>query len=196
MRQTFIRSIVRVVARDGLERATTKAISVEADLNEAYIYRCFRGKEDLLAKALNMEDVNLARLLQELLPQIDRPEVSFKQGALELWKQVWAFILEEPDDCVFYIRYYYSASFYAEAYRMHLECYQPFIDQMSRYFKPGTNMRMLAHQLFSTMLFFAYRVMTGEMEDNEQTTLWTFEQIYSFIALNVQPEYLQEEKEM
>ena len=36
-RQVFIDSAVRVVARDGLEKTTTKAIASEAKLNEAYI---------------------------------------------------------------------------------------------------------------------------------------------------------------
>ena len=48
MRQVFIDSAVRVVARDGLEKTTTKAIASEAKLNEAYIYKCFSGKDDLL----------------------------------------------------------------------------------------------------------------------------------------------------
>lgn len=37
MRQVFIDSAVRVVARDGMEKTTTKAIASEAKLNEAYI---------------------------------------------------------------------------------------------------------------------------------------------------------------
>lgn len=51
MRQVFIDSAVRVVARDGLEKATTKAIAAEAGLNEAYIYKCFAGKDELLSEA-------------------------------------------------------------------------------------------------------------------------------------------------
>lgn len=57
MRQVFIDSAVRVVARDGMEKTTTKAIASEAKLNEAYIYKCFSGKDDLLSAALHMEDV-------------------------------------------------------------------------------------------------------------------------------------------
>ena len=41
MKQTFMMSAVRVIARDGLVKATTKAIAAEAGLNEAFIYRCF-----------------------------------------------------------------------------------------------------------------------------------------------------------
>lgn len=90
MRQVFIDSAVRVVARDGLEKTTTKAIASEAKLNEAY-------------------------------------------------------------------------------------------------------MDMLIHQVFSTMLFFASRVMNGEMENSEETITWAFEQIYSFVVPNVRAEVLEEE---
>ncbi len=43
MRRTFLESTVRVVAQYGLERTTTKLISTEANLYEAYIYRCFEN---------------------------------------------------------------------------------------------------------------------------------------------------------
>lgn len=46
IRQAFIQSAIRVVARVGLDKTTTKAIAADAGLNEAYIYRCFESKED------------------------------------------------------------------------------------------------------------------------------------------------------
>ena len=64
MRQSFIDSAIRIVARDGMEKTTTKAIAAEAKLNEAYIYKCFSGKDELLSAALHMEDENFANLLQ------------------------------------------------------------------------------------------------------------------------------------
>ena len=67
MRQSFIDSAIRIVARDGMEKTTTKAIAAEAKLNEAYIYKCFSGKDELLSAALHMEDENFANLLHFLL---------------------------------------------------------------------------------------------------------------------------------
>jgi len=43
------------------------------------------------------------------------------------------------------------------------------------------------------MLFFASRVMNGEMENSEETITWVFEQIYSFVVPNVRAEVLEEE---
>ena len=76
---------------------------------------------------------------------------------------------------------------------MHLACFRPLIEKASKSFKPGTNMDMLIHQIFSTMLFFASRVLSGELENNEETTAWAFEQIYSFVVPNVKADVLQEE---
>ena len=67
MRQTFIECAVRVVARDGLDKTTTKLIAKEAGLNEAYIYRCFKNKEDLLSEAFYMEDVSFIGHIQNTL---------------------------------------------------------------------------------------------------------------------------------
>ncbi len=52
-------------------------------------------------------------------------------------------------------------------------------------FKPEANVNMLLHQVFDTMLSFAARVLGGEMPDDDATTQWAFEQIYSFVVPNV-----------
>ena len=193
IKQAFIDSAVRVVARDGMEKATTKAIAAEAKLNEAYIYKCFPSKDELLSEAFQMEDVNFANLLQKTLPIMHMPGLSWKERAYILWKKSWELVLSKPADCIFYIRYYYSASCRAHAYDVHLACYKPLIERAGKAFRPGTNMDMLIHQIFSTMLFFASRVLNGELENSEATTQWAFEQIYSFVVPNVRAEVLEEE---
>lgn len=192
MRQAFMESTVRVVARDGVEKATTKSIAAEAKLNEAYIYKCFSGKDELLGETFLMEDERFSAFLKKTLPVMRTPGLLWRERAYILWKRSWEHILGVSDDCSFYIRYYYSASCRAHAYEMHLACYRPLIEKVSPVFLPETNMEMLIHQIFSTMLFFASRVLHGDLEDNETTTLWAFEQIYSFVVPHVRPEVLEE----
>ena len=193
MKQAFMESAVRVVARDGMEKATTKAIAAEAKLNEAYIYKCFANKDELLSAALHMEDVKFANFLQKTLPVMHMSDLPWKERAYILWKRSWDFILQMPADCAFYTRYYYSASCRTHAYEMHLACFKPLIEKVSKSFKPGTNMDMLLHQIFSTMLFYASRFLDGELENSEATTKWAFEQVYSFVVPNVKAEVLGEE---
>lgn len=193
MKQAFIESTVRVVARDGLEKATTKAIAAEAGLNEAYIYKCFAGKDELLSEAFYREDENFARLLRDTLPVMRLPDLTWKERAFLLWKRSWEFILEKEPDLLFYLRYYYSANCRTYAYDAHLKHFRELIEKVRPAFKPGTNVDMLVHQIFDTMLAFAFRVLGGELENSEDTAAWAFEQIYSFVVPNVRAEVLEEE---
>lgn len=61
---------------------------------------------------------------------------------------------------------------------------------MEQTFKPEANVNMVLHQVYDTMLSFAARVLGGEMPDDDATTQWAFEQIYSFVVPNFREEYL------
>lgn len=99
-------------------------------------------------------------------------------------------ILGRRDDCLFYLRYYYSANCRTYAYEEHLQCFQELFAAVEQTFKPEANVNMLLHQVFDTMLSFAARVLGGEMPDDDATTQWAFEQIYSFVVPNVREELL------
>lgn len=76
------------------------------------------------------------------------------------------------------------------AYEEHLQCFQELFAAVEQTFKPEANVNMLLHQVFDTMLSFAARVLGGEMPDDDATTQWAFEQIYSFVVPNVREELL------
>ena len=114
-KQAFIEGTVRVVARDGLDKTTTKAIATEAGLSEAYIYRCFESKEALLCAAFHMEDVAFAYFLKQNLvgmhtecsmegqsvsTVVSKLEVhSWKEGRLPLLPSILLFC-ELPHLCI------------------------------------------------------------------------------------------------
>lgn len=189
-KQAFIEGTIRVVARDGLDKTTTKAIATEAGLREAYIYRCFESKEALLCAAFHMEDVAFAYFLKQNLVGMHIQNTPWKDRAFQLWSASWRFILGRRDDCLFYLRYYYSANCRTYAYEEHLQCFQELFAAVEQTFKPEANVNMLLHQVFDTMLSFAARVLGGEMPDDDATTQWAFEQIYSFVVPNVREELL------
>ncbi|MBR5615983.1 MAG: helix-turn-helix transcriptional regulator, partial [Clostridia bacterium] len=68
LREALREATVYVVAHDGLDKATTKALASRAGVNEGYIYRVFDGKEDLLAKTFTMLDGELAGAVSQNLP--------------------------------------------------------------------------------------------------------------------------------
>lgn len=138
-KQAFIEGTVRVVARDGLDKTTTKAIATEAGLSEAYIYRCFESKEALLCAAFHMEDVAFAYFLKQNLVGMHIQNAPWKDRAFQLWSASWRFILGRKDDCLFYLRYYYSANCRTYAYEEHLQCFQELFAAVEQTFKPEAN---------------------------------------------------------
>ena len=170
MRRVFLESTVRVVAKHGLERTTTKLISTEANLNEAYIYRCFENKEMLLRETFLEEDKRFVQHLQKILPVMRMEYRAWKERAFLLWQSSWAFMLEKELDCSFYYRYYYSASCQKYAYEDHLNCYRPLLEEIRGSFLPGTNISLLLHQLFATMLIL--RSLHGRLRQKESDRCW------------------------
>lgn len=190
MKETFIRSAVRVVYRDGLVKATTKSIAAEAKLNEAYIYKCFQSKDALLSEAFIIEDANLAELITEKLSIMLHTELTWRERAFTLWHLCWEFILEFPDDFFFYIRYYYSVYCVGEIYDKHVECYRPIIERIRPSFEEDANVDMLVHQILGTMLTFGIKVLNGEYSHDEKTSREVFDIVYNFIVPYIKPERL------
>lgn len=190
MKEVFIRSAVNVVYRDGLVKATTKSIAAEAKLNEAYIYKCFQSKDELLSEAFIIEDANLAELISEKLPVMQQTELTWRERAFELWNLCWEFILEYPEDFFFYIRYYYSVNCVGEVYQKHLECYRSLIERVRPAFADDANVDMLVNQILGTMLTFGAKVLNGDYLQDEKTSLEVFDIVCNFIVPYIKPERL------
>lgn len=188
-KKALIKGVVSVVARDGLENTTTKSIAKEADINEAYIYRCFNNKEDLLRSAFHTEDVRFLELLLKKLPLLREKGASLEEKTFALWSVMWRFILKKPNDCIFYIRYYYSSCFTKYSKEEHDEFFKILDIKGRTVFCDDTNVPMLLHQILDTMLLKAYRVVSGEIPNNEETERRVFGIIYSFVIPHVRKEY-------
>lgn len=86
VREALLNSTVRIVAQYGLERTTTKLIAADAQINEAYIYRCYDSKDSLLQATFHMEDVCLAEHVRKSLPVMRIRGLNWKERCFLLWK--------------------------------------------------------------------------------------------------------------
>lgn len=168
LKDALLESAVHVVAQHGLEKTTTKLIASDAHVNEVYIYRCYENKDTLLKAAFHAEDIRLAVPVHKTMTVMWTVGLSWKERCFLLWKPCWEFILHKPDDCRFCLQYYYSASCRQYAYEEHLAFYRPLVEEIRPVFRPETNADMLLHRIFDTMLSFASRVLSGEVENSEK----------------------------
>ena len=174
---------VLVVARDGLDHATTKSIAGEVACNEVYIYRNFGSKEGLLQAAFNRADIAFVQNVLKHIDVMDEADRSLEERCHALWDPVWAFCVGKPDIVQFYLRYYYSAQFLASAHELHHRNYQQLQARLSRYFISSHDSWLLMAHIFETILSFVSHVLCGDLQDTPELD----EQVFSLIFRTLQP---------
>ena len=174
---------VLVVARDGLDHATTKSIAGEVACNEVYIYRNFGSKEGLLQAAFNRADIAFVQNVLKHIDVMDEADRSLEERCHALWDPVWAFCVGKPDIVQFYLRYYYSAQFLASAHALHHRNYQQLQARLSRYFVSSHDSWLLMAHIFETILSFVSHVLCGDLQDTPELD----EQVFNLIFRTLQP---------
>lgn len=66
-REALVEAAIRVMARDGVAKATTRAIVAEADMRLGFFHYCFSSKEELLLQVLDAINQRNARAATEHL---------------------------------------------------------------------------------------------------------------------------------
>ena len=100
-RERLLDAAVRVVARDGLDHATTKSIAGELPCNEVYIYRNFGSKEALLQAAFNRADIGFVQNVLKHIDVMDEADRPLEERCHALWDPVWTFSVGRPDIILF-----------------------------------------------------------------------------------------------
>lgn len=92
-RRLLMEAAMRVMKRDGIAAASTRAICLEADMPHGAFHYCFRSKHELFASLLE-EDFNapLETAWQQLDPGTD-PEA----GLRNLFREYWSGLEPDPE---------------------------------------------------------------------------------------------------
>lgn len=181
---------VRVVARDGLDKTTTKSIAQEAGVNEVYIYRLFEGKEDLLKATFKMLDQELADEILRRLPIMNHTGVRIEDRCRSLFYFVWEFLLKGEERCTCFMRYYYSPYFQKYSYHEHERIYKPVLEQFTPAFWEGADVWMLLNFILDFMLCSATKVYHGQIPKTNTAA----DQIYHVIYSAMEPQLVWKKK--
>ena len=178
IREKLIAGTIRVVARDGLDKASAKQIEAETGLNVAYIYRCFKDKDDMFAKTFSMLSIELRDALAVVLPVMANRDILREERCWQLFAPVWKFVLGNEEKCLYYRRYHYSAYFHKYSVKEHMEIFKDVIAVMGEYFQPGTDAGMILGHILNVTLDFAVKVFSGEIKNNDETAKHVFNLVF------------------
>ena len=181
LRQALIDGTIHVIAQNGLDKATTKAISNATGINEVYIYRLFKNKEKLFEKAFEHLD---KQLLDKCLLHIDvmyMGEMDYETRCRIYFLAIWRFLVGNKDKILMYVRYYYSPYFKKHSAEMHKQRFMPLINKFKVAFKDEADVWMILNHILNVMLDFALKVHSGEMSKKDNYTEHVFRVIYQSV---------------
>ena len=181
MRSSLYESAVDVIATEGLVKATTRAIATRAGLNEVYIYRLYKDKEDLFKHMFGMLDDEFFSAVCESLNTLRSRDDSMDDHYYRVFSLCWRFVLGNKNKCQAYVRYYYSPFFAKYSLEEHRRRYEPIVEMFDLMFREESNTWMLLKHMFNVLFDFAIKVYNGEVPDNEDTQRHVFILIYSSI---------------
>lgn len=178
IRNRLIENTIRIIAENGFDKTTTKAIVSGTDINEAYIYRDFSDKEDLFVKVFDQLDEELIAKLMQHLPVMYMSELEFEVRCRVFFTAVWKFLLGNKEKCLAFVRYCYSPYFNKYSADRHKQRYRPLVEKFSEAFIDEADVWMILNHILNVMLDFAVKVHNDHMSKEDSYSEHVFRVIY------------------
>ena len=185
----LMQAAIRAVARDGLERTTTRSIGTAAGINDAYIYRCFKDKEDLLSRAYIEVNQGLIGLLLRRIDEVDKLEMTegFPRFTYII-HGLWDVLMSNPDVCLFCDYYYHSASYKKYTGAQHLDLALQLLNRVGEGHDLHHQAEFSLYHLMETLFAFAAKAVEGYYPKTEQGFDMVAGRLYLAFRAIVSPE--------
>lgn len=178
IRQKLIDGTIHVIAREGLDKASTKLIGQTTSTNEAYIYRCFNDKEDMFAKAFDTLDEELLAKTMELVEVMYQSNMTFELRCRIYFFAMWDFLTGNRDRCLAYMQYFYSPYFVKYSAEDHKKRFAPLVTKFRVAFKDEADVWMILNHILNVAFDFAVKVHNHQMPDSDDYSEHVFRVIY------------------
>ena len=182
MRQKFIDSTIHIVAADCIHKATTKAIATHSGINEAYIYRVFKDKDDLFAATFAEIDNELIACILKYVPIMNIKGIDIDERCHIFFRSCWKNIVSDREKCSFFIKYYYSHYYNSYSPIDRRRAYCRVIESFTPAFKKSTDVWRVLNRILDIVYSTIIKILRAEIPDDEETAEEVFSVIYSAIG--------------
>lgn len=181
LRAALIDGAIHVIAQNGLDKATTKAIGTATGINEGYIYRIFANKDQLFDAAFEHLD---DQLVSKTLLHIDvmyMSEMDYETRCRIFFFAIWRFLIGNRNEILMYTHYYYSPYYKKYSSEKHKRRYIPLVEKFKDAFRDEADVWMILNHILNVMLDFAVKVHNDEMPNNDDYAEHVFRVIYQSV---------------
>ena len=194
LRRELTEGTIETVAALGLENTTTNAICKTCGVNVAYIYRFFSDKEDLIAKSFADADRRFLEVILDNYTVLNYESIDYESRCRVLFMKCWDHLMQHPEELIFYVRYYYSASFQKYSSGEHMERYAVLLEKMKTAFPKTTDVRTVMRHILDTLLGEAIKQINEPKADSSIAATVSFRLIFSVVKSYVKQDKLDEER--
>ncbi len=181
VRQKLIDGTIHVIAQEGLDKASTKLIGTTTHTNEVYIYRCFKDKEDMLARTFDALDDELFKMAMKYIKVMESTNLDWEVRCRLYFSSMWGFMLGSKEKCLTYVRYFYSTYFTRNSAASHYQRFIPLINEFKGAFKEEADVWMILNHILNVMLDFAVKVHNNLMSSEDNYSEHVFRVIYASV---------------
>ena len=188
IKELLIENAIHLIAEGGFEKATTKELThcggqlSDFKMNEVYIYRFFKSKENLYEAAFVRLDTELYHAFKHGVEIVGGFEDDIKDQLSRFFALAWQFILGNEERCRSYVRYYYSIYFKGHSREAHKKLFEGIVREMTPIFKDDADVEAILHSVFTAIFDFAIRVYNDELEDSDINIPHIFNVLYCMMA--------------
>lgn len=188
IKELLIKNAIHLIAEGGFEKATTKELThcggnlPNLKMNQVYIYRFFKSKEELYEAAFISLDNELYRAFKNGVEILGGFDEGGKEKLNKFFSMAWQFVMSNEERCRCYVIYYYSNYFKGKSREAHRQLFAGIEEEMTPLFKDEADVNSILHSAFTALFDFAIRVYNGELEDNEINRPHIFNVLYSIMA--------------
>lgn len=131
LKERLQRSVYRVVSEEGIEGVTVRKVSKGCGLSDPYIYQCYKDLFDLMETSFFEVDNKVAGMIQELIQnqstELRQPQ-DLERMCWTLWSAYWEFLMSDPEQTIFYWRFYQSAHYTKKILKVRQQGYEVFVN--------------------------------------------------------------------
>ena len=160
IKELLIENAIHLIAEGGFEKATTKELThsggnlPDFKMNEVYIYRFFKSKENLYKAAFLRLDSELFYAFKHGVEIVGGFNDCRKEKLERFFSLAWQFILGNEERCRCYVRYYYSIYFRGASLEAHRKLFAEMVDVMTPIFKEKADVIAVIVCRFVCLSFF------------------------------------------
>jgi len=180
VKDKLIKAVKTAVVKYGLSGVSTRNIADTAQVNNAYIYRYFNDKEDMLFEAYKYENGLIFKCILDEIDKAQALDVSFRERSHMVFVNVWERMLENPEQLTYCVFYYHSAHF-KNAEKYHTGQLEELQKRLGKHFGSMNACTETMYALCTLLYDSAYSVISGQKEDTEEYRNRVFEMEISII---------------